>query len=127
MNPIINAQTLFSLCSESLSKKCSHCASFDCEGWETRPASFLTKNYPIVGTLQTKGSEDHWEEYPGTTLSLWSTEAPIAVNYYPYNRSDVLRCLHCKRVYLSYTEFGGYYVDQRIRLVKPDLIVLSVE
>ena len=43
--------------------------------------------------------------------------------YHPYNSSDVYQCQACQTVYLRYTEYGGYYVDERIRVVKPELIV----
>lgn len=29
----------------------------------------------------------------------------------------------CERPFLRYTEYGGYYVDERIREVNPELIV----
>ena len=34
---------------------------------------------------------------------------------FPYNISDVYACSTCDKVLLRYTEFGGYYVDHRVR------------
>jgi len=58
-----------------------------------------------------------------TGTQLWSEEAPIAIQHHPYNRSDVLECNDCKRTFLHYTEYGGYYLDERIRELKLNLIV----
>jgi hypothetical protein len=85
----------------------------------------MAKFYDQVGSCKLDGSENMWDEFHPLKTTIWSNSAPIALKYYPYNRSDVLRCSHCQRVYLSYTEFGGYYVDQRIRIVNPDLIVME--
>ena len=121
----ISSKQLYDLSSATTQAVCDCCSGFECASWETRPASFVAKNYEIVGTCQFDGSENIWDEHHPEQTTIWSNNAPIALQYYPYNRADVLRCTHCQKVYLTYTEFGGYYVDQRIRLVNRDLIVLE--
>ncbi|WP_108646832.1 hypothetical protein [Polynucleobacter rarus] len=121
----LSATELYQLSCESSEIKCEFCDTFQCESWETLPSSFVLSEYPVVGNCRFEGSSDIWEEYHPDKTTMWSNHAPIALRYYPYNRSDVVQCSHCKRVYLRYTEFGGYYVDQRIRLVNPSLIVLE--
>jgi hypothetical protein len=37
----------------------------------------------------------------------------------------VWQCGACQRTYLRYTEYGGYYEDERVRLVDPALVVGS--
>lgn len=64
------------------------------------------------------------EEYHPDRTNLWSPDAPIALNYFPANRSAVWQCKQCSRCYLRYTEYGGYYVDRRIRALQPGLIIV---
>jgi hypothetical protein len=51
-----------------------------------------------------------------------SSDALIAPAFFPYNRYDVFSCAACDRVLLKYTEYGGYYVDDRVRVVQPVLV-----
>ncbi|MGO1071444.1 hypothetical protein [Lysobacter sp. CA199] len=63
------------------------------------------------------------EEYHPHDTHYWSADAPIAIDRYPCNHCDVWRCRGCGRCFLHYTEGGGYFVDRRIRLLDPALIV----
>jgi len=87
------------------------------------PGYFDLSKWQVVGTLKTEGAEESWDEYHPDGTNLWSEDAPIAIQYYPYSRSDVLECSHCTRKFLHYTEYGGYYLDQRIRELAAKLIV----
>lgn len=101
--------------------KCSNCADLSCAGWETMPSSFNQNDLELVGTLKS-GNEELWDEYHPNGTQIWSPDAPIAPYFHPYNKCDVHVCKVCATSYLRYTEFGGYYVDQRIREVNPNLI-----
>jgi hypothetical protein len=59
------------------------------------------------------------EHHPDGTHG-WS---PIAPRWFPANRSDAWRCLTCARALLRYTEYGGYYTEERIRELDARLIV----
>ena len=48
---------------------------------------------------------------------------PIAPAYFPYNRCDVWQCANCGRPFLRYTEYGGYYVEERVRELHAALVV----
>jgi hypothetical protein len=61
------------------------------------------------------------EHHPGGTNS-WSVDAPIAPAFFPYNRCDIWQCVACGRAFLRYTEFGGYYEDERIRALNLALV-----
>jgi len=61
-------------------------------------------------------------EYLPGNIDYWSPEAPIAPRFFPYNRCNVWQCTQCSRLYLRYTEGGGYFVDRRIRAVHSALI-----
>jgi hypothetical protein len=37
----------------------------------------------------------------------------------------VWQCVQCGRAFLRYTEFGGYYVEERIRELRAQLIVAA--
>jgi hypothetical protein len=77
----------------------------------------------VIGTLRTEVGEECWDEYHPSGTNLWSEDAPISIKHHPYNRSDILECVGCKRRFLHYTEYGGYYLDKRIRELNPKLIV----
>ena len=59
---------------------------------------------------------------PFLRCSTRPADAPIAPAYFPYNRCDVWQCRACARVYLRYTEYGGYYEDERVRALDPALV-----
>ncbi len=102
-----------------------HCALGPCPGWE----SFTEERWPKdlmqpVGTLRDVDIyEPTTDEFHADGTRYESPDAPIAVNFFPYNRCDVYSCTQCQRVLLRYTEFGGYYVDHRVREVHPALVV----
>ena len=101
------------------------CPLRPCAGWE----SFTEDRWPKahmqnVGTLRDPdtyqpGTEEHHPD--GTRYT--STDAPIAAKFYPYNLCDVFACNKCDKVVLRYTEFGGYYVDHRVRELDARLVV----
>jgi hypothetical protein len=124
MTRILNREQLIEVVKTSKTiNSCPVCSSLSCPGWISVPGYFDLSKWQVVGTLKPEGAEECWDEYhPGGT-NLWSEEAPIAIQHYPYNRSNVLECSHCKRMFLHYTEYGGYYLDQRIRELAAKLIV----
>jgi hypothetical protein len=69
------------------------------------------------------GSEPTFEEFHPEGTRYESPLAPIAPAFFPYNRCDVFSCSRCDRLLLRYTEFGGYYVDHRVRALNADLVV----
>lgn len=101
------------------------CALGPCPGWE----SFTEERWPQaqmrpVGTLRDPDIEDPTtEEYHPQGTRYDDADAPIAVDFYPYNRCEVHACNRCDRVLLRYTEFGGYYVDHRLRQLDPARVV----
>lgn len=124
MPVFITAQELFHLASQAQAK-CPDCLHCNCVSWEPMPTGFEKNNYPAIGSLEYEGSDQIWEEFHSENTYLWSENAPIATKYFPYNRCSVLQCHRCKTIYLTYTEYGGYYIEPRIRHVPPDLIVLE--
>ena len=70
-----------------------------------------------------EGPEPTFEEYHPAGTRYNSVDAPIALAYFPVNRCDVHRCRSCSQYWLRYTEYGGYYIDHRVRKLDPALIV----
>jgi hypothetical protein len=103
---------------------CPACASLVCPGWESLPGGFDRRRLSAIGTLRPGGEEEPalQEHHPGGT-DLWSPEAPIAPAFFPYNRCEVCACADCGRAFLRYTEYGGYYREDRIRALDPALVV----
>ena len=101
--------------------ECS-CAALQCAGWESIAAPLAAPAFRLVGTLRDPAVEEPTvEEWPGSRF--WAAEAPIAPGHFPYNRCEVRACAACGRGFLQYTEFGGYYVDHRVRQLDPALVV----
>jgi hypothetical protein len=111
MAEYLNAATLLELAQHAEQRAAAPCmcTRTPLEGWQSQPLSL-------------DDPEPTFSEYlPGKT-NYWSVDAPIAPRYFPYNRCAVWQCSLCSRVYLRYTEGGGYFVDRRIRAVQSALI-----
>jgi len=103
---------------------CEACRALVCPGWEALPGSFERSQLERVGTLRDPAIEEPTvaEYHPGGTHA-WSPDAPIAPAWFPYNRCDVWRCASCARAFVRYTEYGGYYTEERIRELDARLVV----
>jgi hypothetical protein len=104
------------------------CALKHCKGWESvSDDRWPADQMQARGTLreeQPEGqTEPTFEEFHPQGTRYDSPRAPIALKYFPYNRCDVFACTKCGSGALKYTEYGGYYVDHRVRLIDPDLLV----
>lgn len=97
-----------------------------CTGWESVPGERWPAAQVLrVGSLRASdsfGPEPTYEEFHPHKTRYDSPDAPIAPAFFPYNRCDVFTCGHCDRVLLKYTEYGGYYIDDRVRAVQADLV-----
>lgn len=109
--------------SQRQSGSCPECSSLSCPGWMSVPGYFDRGKLSLLGTLRKEGAAECWDEYHPDGTNLWSEDAPISLVHHPYNQSDVIECRRCKRKFLLYTEYGGYYRDERIRELNPKLIV----
>ena len=104
------------------------CALKICKGWESvGDDRWPTAQMERAGTLRPELPEGQFElsfeEFHPEGTRYDSPDAPIAVDYFPYNRCDVFKCTSCQCAVLKYTEYGGYYVDHRVRLVNADKVV----
>jgi len=85
--------------------------------------SFTEERWPIsqmkeVATLRDpEVHEPTFEEKHPQGTRYDSSDAPVAMRYFPYNRCDLWLCQRCQQHVLRYTEFGGYYVDHRVRAI----------
>ena len=122
----LSAEQLTTLAKQS-TRNCT-CALKICKGWESVPgARWPADQMQAAGTLRQELLEGQmeltFEEFHPNGTRYDSPNAPIAVDYFPYNRCDVFKCSTCQCAVLKYTEYGGYYVDTRARLVDPVMIV----
>jgi len=93
-------------------------------GWTRTPVSFPQAQMRPAGTLAGDPyDEPTFAEYHPHGTNYWSTDAPIAIHHFPYNRCAVLQCPECLRCCLTYVEAGGYYVEPRIRALDGRYIV----
>jgi len=122
--PWLSAADLRRLADAQPAAPCPACAALRAPGWEALPATFDARQLRRIGTLRRAEEEEPTlEEYhPGGTHA-WSPDAPIAPGWFPYNRCEVWQCVRCSRAFLRYTEYGGYYVEERIRPLQAALLV----
>ena len=122
--PVMDAQDLRALAQQPRrASPCPVCAALVCPGWEAIPGTFDTSVLRRVGTLRRPGVEEPTlEEYHPQGTHAWSPDAPIAPDYFPYNRCEVWACAACGRPFLRYTEYGGYYEEERVRELQAGLV-----
>lgn len=127
----LDAQALKALAQATSAKPCQ-CPLGTCSGWESVTEDrWPAPNLTAVGSLRAdsaegepaQGGEPTFEEFHPQGTRYDSPLAPFAPQYFPYNRCDVFSCSRCERMLLRYTEFGGYYVDHRVRALNADLVV----
>ena len=100
------------------------CSRLQCAGWESISAPLGEPLLQRLGTLRDlQVAEPTFEEKHQNGSRYESPNAPIAPAFFPYNRCEVWACRNCGRGFLQYTEFGGYYVDHRLRQLDPALVV----
>ena len=103
------------------------CGVGACDGWVSlSPERWPMAQMQAIGTLRDMAvHEPSFEELHPHGTRYESPDAPVAPHFYPYNRCDLYRCTGCQRLLLRYTEAGGYYVDERERVLAPGLPVLD--
>jgi len=102
--------------------RCTDCASLWRPGWESISGARKIEHLEQVGMLNTPDSWDCLDEFHPRGTHLWSPDAPIALGWHPYNRCALWRCTRCTGAFLRYTEYGGYYEEERIRPLQAHLI-----
>ena len=121
---LLDAETLRQACTGRAASPCT-CALGACPSWE----SFTEDRWPgqwvqRLGTLRDPAvDEPTLEELHPDGTRYGSPDAPLALKFFPCNRCDAYACNRCGRTLLRYTEYGGYYVDHRVREVTPERVV----
>lgn len=119
----VTAPELRAIAAEAAERqRCTDCAVLWRPGWESVSGAMEISHLEPVGGLGTETSFDRLDEFHPQGTHLWSPDAPIALGWYPYNRCTVWRCARCAAAFLRYTEYGGYYQDERIRPLLAGLI-----
>lgn len=127
MQRIHNAAELCALQADSPAQPQCTCGIGACAGW----TSLTEERWPApqmqaLATLRDPELyEPTFEEHHPDGTRYDSPDAPVAVKFFPYNRCELFRCRQCQRQLLRYTEFGGYYVDHRVRELAPGTEILD--
>ena len=97
------------------------CALQRCAGWDSlSDAEWPSDQLQAVASLRDpRIDEPTFAEHHPQGTRYESADAPVALKFFPYNRCEVFACQRCQQTVLRYTEFGGYYVDQRARRIGP--------
>ena len=121
--PFLDATGLARLAQANAGPGCAACAPIRAPGWEALPATLDREVLRRVATLRVPGDEEPTlAEYHPRGTHGWSPDAPIAPACFPYNRCDVWQCVRCARPFLRYTEYGGYYMEERVRELRAELV-----
>ena len=100
------------------------CSLKTATGWSSVSETDWPKHLNAVACLQDpQVFEPSFEEYHPNGTRYDAPLAPIALGFFPTHRCTVYACTQCHQYALRYTEFGGYYVDPRARLLNPQLVV----
>ncbi len=120
--PLLGADQLRRLPAPRMRPAECACGTLNSAGWESIPAPLREPLLRRLGTLRPPGDDEPTlSEWPGP--GYWAADAAVAPSHYPYNRCEVWACAGCGRGFVQYTEYGGYYVDHRIRQIDPALVV----
>lgn len=127
MQAIRNAAELQQLLARAPRPHPCRCSIGACQAWESLPDDrWPAAQLEQVATLRDPDlNEPTFEERHPAGTRYDSPTAPVAVRFFPYNRCDVWQCSQCQRQLLRYTEFGGYYVDHRVRELAPGLDIID--
>ena len=121
----LTAAALKLLAQQATGRPCT-CVMGACTAWESVPGerwpAAHVKRVASLRQADAFGPEPTYEEFHPHKTRYDSPDAPIAPAFFPYNRCDVFTCGQCDRVLLKYTEYGGYYIDDRVRAVQADLV-----
>lgn len=119
MKHLANAAELRLALTDAEAPQVCSCALGPCTAWESLAEyRWETTHMTAVGTLRDPTVEEPTlEEYHPQGTRYDSPNAPVAPAFFPYNQCDVWHCQRCERYLLRYTEFGGYNVDPRVRLL----------
>ena len=124
--PLVDGEQLRKLASMRDASKARACTCLAAQqaAWESITDDRWPACLDKVGSLRDPTVEEPtFEEFHPDGTRYGSADAPIALGWFPFNRCDVYRCSRCGSAFLRYTEYGGYYVDHRVRMVAPQLIV----
>ncbi|MDB5957946.1 hypothetical protein [Ramlibacter sp.] len=126
--PVLDAQQLRQLAQAQAHAPCRRCAALKAPGWEALSATFEQSALRKVATLRRSDVEDPTlAEYHPAGSNAWSADAPVAPAYFPYNRCDVWECVQCGRPFLRYVEYGGYYIEERVRELHAENVAVAPE
>lgn len=101
------------------------CSLRPCTGWEPLNESNWPKDHlSHLATLRDpNNNEPTFEELQPNGVRMDDSNALISIAHFPYNRCDVFACTLCHQGVLRYTEYGGYYIDHRVRRVRSEQVI----
>ncbi len=109
------------------SECCGFCNKQDFKSWSNLNSEMSGKLRVIAEfehAEQAITSNGYSEFHPKDT-NYWSSDAPIALYFYPYHESTIKCCPKCEAVFLVYTDYAGHGPQVRVRYVDKQLIILT--
>lgn len=110
---------------ESPSDSCEICTKEKFKSWSdtTRDLGGNIKAIAEFEHAEEDIKKNGYDEFHPNGTNYWSSDAPIAIHFYPYNDCTINTCIACNAVFLRYIEYAGHTRQHRIRYVDKDLIV----
>lgn len=90
--------------------------------WKTRLYLEWTKPDPVFKKLLEKVGEIKDEKYVYEYDEYWGEDAPIDFSKYPYSQMEIYKLKNFNNLYFNYKELGGHMPEDRIRLIRKELI-----
>ena len=105
-----------------------NCSLKRCSGWDSVNESAWPPSLegPLATLRDASIVEPTFEEFQPASARFDAPCALISIKHFPYNRCDVFQCTRCNQGVLRYTEYGGYYIDQRARRVRSEQVITLV-
>ena len=81
----------------------------------TKPDPGFKKQLEKVGEIKDEKYVYDYDEY-------WGENAPIDFSKYPYSHVEIYKLKDFNNLYFNYKELGGHMPEDRIRLIRKELI-----
>ena len=120
----MNKSDFKELLNRPVTDDCLCCNRQEYEAWKYKKE--LESTFSVLGEFDDREEKikfsGYTEHHPNGTC-YWSKDAPIALDYYPYQECQVIECSCCRSLFLYYMEYGGHGREPRLRWVQAKLVI----
>lgn len=114
----MNIEDLLKTIPTTESNFCNECHKETLKGWTN--SNSLERKLSKISVIEPQQNFGY-ETYAAGEENPFSSEATVALSYYPYNGSTAYQCGSCNGVILIYLETGGHAARYQARWVRSTL------